>query len=210
MKTFYFIAGLPRSGATLLSAILNQNPKFYSGPNSPVLNMILAIDSFKYDEMFLADPRQDSLDLVKTSIIYNFYHYQKQSVIFDKNRGWTKHIDIIQNNILTNNKPKIICTVRNVKEILTSFIVLLRQNNYTNKSFLYDSEKHKNDDDICLTLLTTGIVGNSIKGMLEIYDKHPDKIHLINYDDLVFNTEKSMKSLYKFLEEEYLPLQNSY
>ncbi|NBP58534.1 sulfotransferase, partial [bacterium] len=36
-KKYYFISGLPRSGSTLLSAILNQNPRFYSGPNSPVV-----------------------------------------------------------------------------------------------------------------------------------------------------------------------------
>lgn len=27
-KNFYFMAGLPRSGSTLLSSILNQNPRF--------------------------------------------------------------------------------------------------------------------------------------------------------------------------------------
>ena len=39
-KTFYFMTGLPRSGSTLLSSILNQNPKFYSGPSSPVVSTI--------------------------------------------------------------------------------------------------------------------------------------------------------------------------
>jgi hypothetical protein len=28
MKEFFFISGLPRSGSTLLSAILRQNPEF--------------------------------------------------------------------------------------------------------------------------------------------------------------------------------------
>jgi len=35
-KTFHFISGLPRSGSTLLSAILRQNPRFYAGMTSPV------------------------------------------------------------------------------------------------------------------------------------------------------------------------------
>ena len=44
-KTFYFISGLPRSGSTLLSSILNQNPRFYSGPSSPVVSTMLTLKS---------------------------------------------------------------------------------------------------------------------------------------------------------------------
>ena len=45
MKKYYFIAGLHRSGVTLLSSILNQNPRFYSGPLSPVLNIMKGIEN---------------------------------------------------------------------------------------------------------------------------------------------------------------------
>ncbi len=31
MQQYYFISGLPRSGSTLLGAILNQNPRFKAG-----------------------------------------------------------------------------------------------------------------------------------------------------------------------------------
>ena len=41
MKKYYFIGGIHRSGSTLLSTILNQNPRFYSGPMSPVLPIIV-------------------------------------------------------------------------------------------------------------------------------------------------------------------------
>ena len=36
MKTYHFLAGLPRSGNTLLSSILNQNPLIHSSPLSPI------------------------------------------------------------------------------------------------------------------------------------------------------------------------------
>ena len=36
MKQYYFISGLPRSGSTLLSGILRQNPEFYADIASPV------------------------------------------------------------------------------------------------------------------------------------------------------------------------------
>ena len=40
MKTYFFMAGLPRAGATLLQAILNQNPDIHTGPESPVCGLI--------------------------------------------------------------------------------------------------------------------------------------------------------------------------
>ena len=33
---YHFITGLPRSGSTLLSALLLQNPRFHAGMTSPV------------------------------------------------------------------------------------------------------------------------------------------------------------------------------
>ena len=44
MKTYHLLAGLPRSGNTLLSAILNQNPDIYSSPLSPITGMLWDFD----------------------------------------------------------------------------------------------------------------------------------------------------------------------
>ena len=35
----HFISGLPRSGSTLLAALLRQNPRFSAGMSSPVYNL---------------------------------------------------------------------------------------------------------------------------------------------------------------------------
>jgi len=40
MKSYYFISGLPRSGSTLLSGILKQNPDFYADISSPVQGIV--------------------------------------------------------------------------------------------------------------------------------------------------------------------------
>ena len=36
VPSYHFITGLPRSGSTLLAAILRQNPRFHAGMTSPV------------------------------------------------------------------------------------------------------------------------------------------------------------------------------
>ena len=37
MKTYFFLSGLPRSGSTLLSSILNQNPDIYCSPEQSLI-----------------------------------------------------------------------------------------------------------------------------------------------------------------------------
>jgi sulfotransferase len=39
----HFISGLPRSGSTLLAAILRQNPRFHAGMSSPVASLFMAL-----------------------------------------------------------------------------------------------------------------------------------------------------------------------
>ena len=42
-KKFYFIAGLPRSGSTLLANILAQNPKFHTTSTSGVMDVMFGV-----------------------------------------------------------------------------------------------------------------------------------------------------------------------
>jgi sulfotransferase len=44
-KVIHFISGLPRSGSTLLAAILRQNPCFHAGMTSPVASLFMALQS---------------------------------------------------------------------------------------------------------------------------------------------------------------------
>ncbi len=40
---FNFISGLPRSGSTLIAAILKQNPRFHAGMSSPIASLFEGI-----------------------------------------------------------------------------------------------------------------------------------------------------------------------
>ena len=39
-KKYHFITGLPRSGSTLLTSILNQNPRFHSSITDPLATFV--------------------------------------------------------------------------------------------------------------------------------------------------------------------------
>ena len=58
-KKYYFMAGLPRSGSTLLKSIINQNPDVHTEPVSPILELT------HYNNKYYADSEQ-YLKLPKT------------------------------------------------------------------------------------------------------------------------------------------------
>lgn len=210
-KTYYFMAGLPRSGSSLLSAILNQNPRFYSGPSSPVTGlMVLLENALNQDELFRAYPKDSQAAQMIASLIRHYYSDVEEPVIFDKNRSWVNRIHYISGYF--GIEPKIICPVRNLDEILASFITMHRRNPYEvdGKINFVDEMLVKNnvpltDDNRCEFLASgDGIVGQSYHGikqaLLQGYEKN---IHFVEYDDLTSDPEDTMKKLYEFLGEQY-------
>ena len=65
MPTYHFISGLPRSGSTLLSALLRQNPRFHanmSGPLAGLLGSILERMSAKNEfSVFIDDSQRENI-----------------------------------------------------------------------------------------------------------------------------------------------------
>ena len=43
MAAIHFISGLPRSGSTLLAALLRQNPRFQAGMSGPLAGLFGAL-----------------------------------------------------------------------------------------------------------------------------------------------------------------------
>ena len=87
---FNFISGLPRSGTTLLSTILNQNPKFQASISGPLARFARAIiqESSAQGGYRLQCPEPTRKKIIH-GIFDNYYHDTSKEVVFDTNRGWT-------------------------------------------------------------------------------------------------------------------------
>jgi sulfotransferase len=211
MKTYYFMSGLPRSGSTLLSSILNQNPRVYSGPSSPVVSTMLMLEnSFSNDELFLAFPKKSQAAKIISSVIENYYSDVEKPVIIDKNRSWVNRLHYIPGYF--GIEPKVLCPVRDTEEILTSFITMQRRNPYKGEGkinfideMLIKTNTPLNDDNRCEFLASpNGILGQSYFGIQQALMEGKQKsIHFIEYNDLLDNPDNTMKKIYEFLGEEY-------
>ena len=211
-KTFYFMAGLPRSGSTLLSSILNQNPRFYSGPSSPVLGAMYAVEeNFSNNELYTGYPKPNQVREIIGSIPHHFYSDVQQPVVFDKNRAWTARVPYIEGYI--GQQAKILVPVRRVDEILTSILTMVHRNpfqegqarvNFVDEQ-LIKTNTPINDYNRCMYLLNDGgIVYESLNAIMMGFQQNVrDKMHFVDYNDLVDNPEKTMEDIYDFLGEEH-------
>lgn len=210
-KTYYFMSGLPRSGSTLLSSLLNQNPKIYSGPSSPVVPTMIALEnSLANDELYLAYPKQAQAAKIISSVLENWYSDVNKSIIIDKNRSWVNRLHYIPGYF--GIEAKVICPVRDIKEVLASFIAMHRRNLYTGNGkinfldeMLIKSNIPLNDDNRCEFLASPmGILGQSYNGLKQaLVEGRQKSLHFVEYHDLLNEPEKTMNDIYDFLGLEY-------
>ena len=126
---FHFIAGLPRSGSTLLSAILRQNPRFHAGMTGPVGSMIDALlrnmSMSNEFSVFTTDAQREAL---LRSVFATFYaDIPDHHVVFDSNRMWCARLPLISSLF---PQARVVCCVRDIPWILDSIERLIRKNKF--------------------------------------------------------------------------------
>ena len=81
---FYFDCGLPRSGSTLLTALLNQNPFIHAGTLSPVFELMYFSDKILHNEQAQAFPKPDVFRHIVRSQIINYYSDRDEPILINE------------------------------------------------------------------------------------------------------------------------------
>lgn len=130
MKKIYFVAGLPRSGSTMIQCILRQNPKIHA---EPVSSLATCFNSIYANWDNIEANKEYSNEKAKVNVLLSMlqgYHASiDKPIVFDKDRMWVGRIALLE--AVLGEKVKILCPVRNPAEILSSF-EKLRKNNPLN------------------------------------------------------------------------------
>lgn len=203
---YYFMAGLPRSGSTLLKSIINQNPNVFASPISPVMELMYwNEDYFKRSEQYQAYPKPKSAYKIISGMLDNFYFDIEQPVVIDHCRAWSNNIERLKTYVTPN--PKIICPVRDVLEILTSFIDLIERNNdqvsFVDKHLLENGFEPNNDNRCEHLMSDNGIVGQSLWAQYQAFAKKDTRhLYFVEYNDLIKNPQETLNGIYEFLEVE--------
>ena len=120
MKDIHFIIGLPRTGSTTLTAVLDQNPNFYASiVESIVKNMGPQSDFTSTDHKDLKKRFYGMLE----GAIRGWHETETDNpVIFSKGRPWIMFYDELKT---IYPKAKFIFCVRDLRGIILSFEKLL-------------------------------------------------------------------------------------
>ena len=201
MKTYYFDAGLPRSGTTLLSALLNQNPQIHAGTLSPVFEVMYYTRDRLQGEQAQAFPKPQIFKKMVGTLIDTYYSDVEEPVVVDKSRAWPAHINLIKEYITPD--PKILCTVRHPLDILASFIDLInnsRSISFIDKALLQQGMFITNDTRCHFMMNPGGIIWESMNALATAFRQNQTQhIHFIQYDDLVENPKRVMQNIHSFL-----------
>lgn len=205
-KKFYFIAGLPRSGSTLLCNILNQNPRFHATPTSGVLALLLTVrNNWNKIAAFAAVRNEPAKVRVLKAVLHSFYEDVDRPIVFDKNRGWSSHFEMLET--ILGYKPKMLITVRDVRDVLASFEKLWRKESRTGqtpqeKAFPQEFKTITGRCDVMMK--SSQPVGDSYNRMKDSFLRgHKDNMHLIEFEKLTTRPRQVMKDVYEFLGEPY-------
>lgn len=206
-KTFHLMAGLPRSGSTILTAILNQHPDLYVSPQTDLLQMLYTLhkDIPTY-ESFNAELRSAGYENVLKKLPYTFYEDINKSVIIDKNRGWGTPYNFDNLSKFMNSDVKVILTLRPILEVLASFIRKANKNpnNYidsamANTDFFPSYYRNIQDARCDYLMRPNGDIDKSLLSIFNLIKNHKDKVKVVWYSDLISNPDTTLDSIIKFL-----------
>jgi sulfotransferase len=209
MKKFFFMSGLPRSGSTLLSSILNQNPEVYSSPNSPMCGMMFNLErSLIASEQYNAFPKPQVMSRTIMGVLDNYYFDIDKPFIIDKSREWAiqEHFAVLLRNL--PYEPKIVLTVRNITDILASFIYMVNQqpgnDNFIDRAIQAGNvfNLYRSIDDIRCDhlMMPKGLIDNGLYGIAyAMLEENRQYFHIVEYEDLINKTSDTIDGVYSFL-----------
>jgi sulfotransferase len=201
----HFISGLPRSGSTLLSAILRQNPKFHAAMTSPVGVMYMALETAmsrrNETAVFFTDAQRRD---VLSGVFTNYYNaIQAEKLVFDTNRIWCAKLPALM-QLFPN--ARVVCCVRNIAWIMDSIERLVRKNAFE-LSGMFGFEPGSTVYTRLNRIATSdGMVGFALDALKEgFFGEYGSRLVLVEYEALARAPDSTMAHLYAALGEPLFP-----
>ena len=182
-----FLAGLPRSGSTVLASLLSQRTDTYVSGTSGLGKMLgTAIETWGKDQQIQVGLANGDGDIIRVlqAIIKAHYENRSEPVIIDKSRGWASPA-AIERMLEIQNEVKIIATVRPMAECVSSFVKLVKPSDV--RAYCNSAPELK-------------LLFKSYDVLRRGYEAHPECFLLVEYDALVSNPQKEADRIADFLE----------
>ena len=193
-KQLFFLVAQPRSGNTLFTSIMNQNPDIACTPNSITLEIMKDLFLLKQTDVFQNYPDHKSLDNV-LDVVYDIYYKDwPQPIIIDRGPVMTiGNFALMQKHF---KRPfKCIVLLRDLMDVLASYMKWYTENPdaFPNRYNL------KNDEEKLGRIMNKdGAVAKDLEAIKNSYN-YPSLCHYVKYNDLVAQPEKEIRKVYQFM-----------
>lgn len=197
-KTYHFLSGLPRSGSTVLSSILNQNPYVYVTPTSPLLDLLIENQNAWHKlPSVKANPFPEQLTNITRAIIDTAWEHRAEPIIIDKNRGWGKNMPA--STILFEKEIKVIATVRDLPSVMASWLTVIRNNPNNHIDQKIRQAGFEVTDDNRMAEMWFNMVKDCMEGVVQLKTDAANRTLFIDYDELINNPGKILSEIEQFL-----------
>jgi sulfotransferase len=200
MASIHFISGLPRSGSTLLAALLRQNPRLEAGMSGPLAGLFGALlgemSARNEFSVFIDDAKRER---ILRGLFNTFYADSSAEVIFDTNRGWCQWMPAIARLF---PDAKVIACVRDLPWVVDSIERLIQSNVFSPSSIFNYSAGGTVYSRANSVVATDGMVGSPYDALKQAcYGAQRDRLMLVQYETLSTEPAKTMHAIYSFLGE---------
>jgi len=207
-KIIHFIAGLPRSGSTLLANVLAQNPRCHASATSGILEVMFGVRNH-WDQLaeFKAAPDPRAVEAAKVrvlrAILEAYYADAARPVVFDKSRSWLAHLEMAE--AVLSRRVKVLVPVRDLRDVLASFEQLWRLASATRQVSQEASNypEFQTVEGRCAVWVRgdqpVGLAYNRVKDAL--HRGLGDRMHFVRFEELTARPRETMRGVYEFLGE---------
>ena len=200
-QQYHFMAGLPRSGSTVLASILNQNPAVYVTPTSPLLDLLyLNEQAWRKAPSVISNPIPSQVESISQGIIRGCWAHVPQNIIIDKHRAWAKNLRTIE--YIFKKEPKVIMTHRDIPSILASFLTLLHNTNQS-PHYIDQALLQRNlplNDENRVDILWNYYVKEGCEQFNMAIQTNRSAVLIVEYDVLIQYKKETLSKVYDFLE----------
>lgn len=205
MKQISFLSGFHRSGSTLLTVLLNQNPDIYASHQSDLsASLDIVQNAFGSFEGYMSGNAQHRYYQMLKDMPYSFYKDVERPIIIDKSRAWG-HPNTFKFMYAMDKNFKIIYCYRPILEVLSSFVLLSRSN--PNASFLqgfkewnHSTKAYRSEEDALCDYLMLGMIESTIyiMGILKS-EEYKSNVMFVEYKEITRDTQATLDKIYSFL-----------
>ena len=196
-----FISGLPRSGSTMLAAIMRQNPRFHAGMSSPLhgifTSLMRSMGAANEYARFLPECRKERI--VRSVFTAFFADRADRRIIFDTNRGWCAHLSTLA---ALFPDTRVICCVRSPAWILDSIERRVQASTFS-RSRMFPEEAADNVYTRVEHMLKKGILSGSLQALRQAwYGENASRLIAVRYDSLTEQPAEVIARIYELIGEE--------